>query len=374
MTGPTTAAALLARVGRNTGNMLFGDALRRQLAPHTLVRLADLQHGEDSPLSLAALAARHLERDFDVIVIGASNFLHAGADFTPWADFVAAVPLPVVLIGLGAQAPDPQQAVAVPAGTARLVRLAADRSATVGVRGPFTASVVRGLGVDNVRVIGCPAMFWSCRPSLTVTRRAARTPLSVVLNGSANVVEHAASPRAARQAEHAVARTAFAGGHAYVLQNEAELIDLVAGMPGSDDRDRVAALMAQYGLADREPEAFVAFARRQLRVHTSVQAWHAAMAGHDLVLGSRFHGTLIGVLAGSPGLFLVHDARTHELCELLAAPRLDVRELDCRDGILDLRALLDTLDVEPMLAAYPARYRAYAEFLTENGLAHALAS
>ena len=88
----------------------------------------------------------------------------------------------------------------------------------------------------------------------------------------------------------------------------------------------------------------------------------------DFVLGTRFHGCLIGLLAGVPSFVFVHDARTREMCELLRIPHLDVRHV----GEINVRAIYDSLDLEALQSAYSRLYQNYVDFLDENGLDHCL--
>ena len=86
------------------------------------------------------------------------------------ANFLQKNRLPCVIIGLGAQAPSYESKVEMPEGTKRLMKIIAGRSTTLGVRGYFTASVLEEMGITNIRVIGCPAMYWTCNPSMVVSR------------------------------------------------------------------------------------------------------------------------------------------------------------------------------------------------------------
>ena len=361
-------ADVLARMGRNTGNLLIGDAILRQLVGAPLTRLADLLERDGHKLALAQLDTARIEQDFDVIVIGAANFLHAGFDFTPWARIVESVRLPCVILGLGAQAPDYGCRIAVPEGTTRLVKIVAERSTTVGVRGHFTAEVVDAMGVRNVRVVGCPSMYWTCQPSLRFRERSAAGPLLVSVNGSANVVEHAVDPKAARRVEGLLARLSFERGYPYVLQNEIEMMDVLLDAVRAPDASLVDALRLQYGLEDLTPRAFVEFVRKNMAVYWDTRPWFAAVSAHDLVVGTRFHGCLIAILAGVPAFVFAHDARTREMCELLRLPHQGVRSVDT----VDVRALYDSLDLDATTAAHARLYQNYVTFLDENSLAHRL--
>jgi hypothetical protein len=363
----------MVRTGRNTGNLLIGDAIHRHLraSADTFQTVDSLLQQAGEPLTarrtarLDRLDTRFIESSFDVIVIGAANFLFEQFDFGKWADFLESINLRCVIIGLGAQAPSYDSPVTVHEGTRRMVRIIAERSATLGVRGEFTASVLNNMGIRNVRVIGCPSMYWTCQPELHFRPRVERE-LSVSVNGSANVVQHAVDVEAAWRVEALIARSAFEHGYTYVLQAEAELMEVLRD--ASADVTRIEPLMKQYGLGGESPETFLRFASRHMKVYWDTGEWLAAITQSDFVMGTRFHGCLIGLLGGVPSFVFVHDARTRELCELLQIPRADVR--DVRN--IDVGALYESLDLGPMETTYADLYRNYVEFLEENEIPHRL--
>jgi hypothetical protein len=368
-----SVAELMIRTGRNTGNLLIGDAIQRHLkaGDETFQTVDSLLQQAGEPLTarrtarLDRLDTRFIESSFDVIVIGAANFLFERFDFGNWADFLESINLRCVIIGLGAQAPSYDSPVTVHEGTRRMVHIIAERSATLGVRGEFTASVLNDMGIRNVRLIGCPSMYWTCQPELHFKPRV-ECELSVSVNGSANVVQHAVDVEAARKVEALIARSAFEHGYTYILQAEAELMEVLRDAPA--DVARIEPLMKQYGLASESPETFLRFARQQMKVYWNTGEWLAAITKLDFVMGTRFHGCLIGVLGGVPSFVFVHDARTRELCEMLNIPRVDVRDV----RKIDVEVLYESLDLRPMEATYADLYRNYVEFLDENGLPHRL--
>ncbi|MBK8536751.1 MAG: polysaccharide pyruvyl transferase family protein, partial [Candidatus Competibacteraceae bacterium] len=97
----------------------------------------------------------------DHVVIPAANFLWKNFDFGYMADFLEKTNLPIIIIGVGAQTNDRTMASPIHPNTLRLMRLISDRSASIGVRGYYTAEVLAANGIHNVRVIGCPSIYTS---------------------------------------------------------------------------------------------------------------------------------------------------------------------------------------------------------------------
>ncbi|HTL56540.1 MAG TPA: polysaccharide pyruvyl transferase family protein [Candidatus Limnocylindrales bacterium] len=346
---------LLRETGNNTGNLLIGSAIRRHLK-------AELVHGD------LAQDPHEIRTNFDCIVIGASNYLCRDFDFGEYACFVEKVNLPCVMIGLGAQAPDYGCRIDVPEGTQRMVRAVSERSASIGVRGYFSASILIEMGIKNVRVIGCPSMYWRCEPTLQFTRPKSTNGLSIGLNGSANVVSHSANLQAARKVEASLARLSFERGYPYILQNEKELME-IASQPGSVyGEETIRILMENYGLESMSPTAFVEAVKRNMTFYGDVETWLAGMQRFDFVTGSRFHGCLMGLLAGVPCQLIVHDARTREMCELMGIPHVPL----AKAPQLDVRQMYECFDSSSVSTAYRYLYQNYIDFLEENGLQHRL--
>jgi polysaccharide pyruvyl transferase WcaK-like protein len=47
------------------------------------------------------------------------------------------------------------------------------------------------------------------------------------------------------------------------------------------------------------------------------------MRGMDLALGTRLHGNMAAIAAGTPGVIIAHDSRTGELGQTMHLPHLD---------------------------------------------------
>jgi len=95
-----------------------------------------------------------------------------------------------------------------------------------------------------------------------------------------------------------------------------------------------------------------------------VEAWIAAMAERDFVIGTRFHGAMAALLAGTPALVICHDSRTTEMCRFLGVPNTDLATFNASS--------LDALFASVDLATYHSRRRVlageYVAFLEAEGL------
>ena len=88
------------------------------------------------------------------------------------------------------------------------------------------------------------------------------------------------------------------------------------------------------------------------------------------MFGTRLHGAIAGLLAGTPAVLVTHDARTAEMARQASVPSVSA-ETVTEDA--DFRQVYDACDIETFNRNAPAYYRRFAEFFDANGLRHRLA-
>jgi polysaccharide pyruvyl transferase WcaK-like protein len=107
-----------------------------------------------------------------------------------------------------------------------------------------------------------------------------------------------------------------------------------------------------------------------MKVFFDIESWMNFISEFDIVIGTRFHGTLIGLLNNIPSILFTHDSRTREMAEVLSIPFIDVRNAEN----LDLKRLYEEADLVSLEVKYQYMYKHYIEFLNENKLEHILKS
>ena len=346
----------LAATGANTGNLMIG---------HGLFQNLDCAHKAYHP-GFGVIPAERLREHFDTVFIPASNFVSASVDLADQADYFARSGLPLICFGLGSQIL-PGQAVALKPGTERFLRLLAERSGSIGVRGSFTAEVLWNLGIRNVSIIGCPSLL-ALRPGM-LDRLAARRPSleRIALGFSNNVRQHALVPAAMQAGEHALFQRMLGENAFYILQNEASELALLAAMERGDTAAVTAAaerIARSFGLPAGQPE-LRRFLETRMRVFFGAEDWIGCAGTMSAAIGTRFHGNIAALLAGTPALFLVHDMRTRELCELLRVPHLLLDRPLAAEAIVERLLAVDYAGFPAQMGRLLMEWRL---FLARNGL------
>jgi hypothetical protein len=272
------------------------------------------------------------------------------------------------MVGLGIQAPKDGTRPALAEGMLRLLRAVAARSRSISVRGATTAEVLGDHGIRDVRVTGCPSLMWHVDRPARVARRPAM-PGRICVNGTRYDQADVLQPGS--RSEAGVWMMRFARHHRldYVAQSEVPDLTVARGEGTAEERDRFLGYLCRV-YADRDAAALAANLRAHMHIFADVPSWLDFLAGKDLVIGTRLHGVIAGLLAGVPGVLVTHDARTAEMAAFAGIPAIDAARL-MAGGPAALR------DMDGSFEAFNSRQvqiaRTLAAFLDENDVAHRLA-
>lgn len=335
----------------NYGDMLVCAAILRELKLDQTVRVA---------------FGGTLSAPVDRAIVRGSTYLHKHFNFQDANRTLDSVDAPLAIVGLGAQNPKSDVTYLDSNSGARdfIARLN-EKSQSISVRGAFTAAVVERLGGRNIRITGCPSLFYTlAAPNIRVpemlTLPERSVGISIHSGLTANIFCHA--PNEAR-AKHGRAI-------AWALENAVNVSVFEQGvMREYDICDR------QLPFADRQTAAAEVLGRikadglispERLMAHMvsvkNIEEWLAKARDLDAIIGFRFHGNMVALLQGRPCLYYVYDSRITEFCELYGLPHEDVTE-DWRDPA---RAMIEH-DWDKANASIAACFAELKEFYAENG-------
>ena len=344
------SAALFEASGSNLGNFAFIEALWRHLQPGVTLL----------PWHVAPAEAR--ER-CDILVLAAANQLGAHNDLGEFAAHLERIGLPLVVLGLGAQAPTLDSPVDLPAGTERWARvlsaLAPNAAPNIGMRGEFSRRVLERLGLgDRAVTMGCPSNFLNDRPDYYAALRARverrRIDRLCVAAGSRHFP-------GTTPVERRLAQMVTATAGAYVVQADLDMLRFARGEPC--DLEAIRSFVAP----DMEAAAFDRWRRRHAASFIDATSWADAMRAFDFTIGARFHGVMMAFQAAAPGGVLAYDSRTWELSLTMGIPVRAPREMPADFALDDLPALFP-LDVAAFAATRERLRGVYVDLLRGAGL------
>lgn len=308
-----------------------------------------------------------LRAEFDYVILRGSNYIHADFDWLRTSEVLACLRLPVLAFGIGAQAPLKGELV-LSDDTKRVLHLIADSTASLGVRGAYTAEVLSKLGIKNVRIVGCPTAFRNNDPDLRIDVK----PLDQVRKAGITLrreVSPAYAPDIQRYLtfhRDLVKDIAARFDAVLMAQGEIEEKKIVLGTPEQKE-EAIAALKEngwarQWYLDERMEELY----RTRLFYSDVVADYEALVRQQDMVLGYRLHGNLMALANGVPSIYFTYDSRTIEFAETFAIPSYHVFS----EAPFRLEDYWDQGRFERFNRAYHACYREMRTFLSENGIDH----
>jgi hypothetical protein len=341
----------------NYGDMLVCAALLRHVGPTATVR---------------AMFGGELDTPVDRALVRGSTYLSRKFDYEQAIHTIESIDAPIAVVGLGAQAKRDEVDFLDDLPNARkFVQLLSERSVSISVRGEFTAAVLERLGVTNVRLTGCPSMFYSLTaPSISPPERLATKDrrLGVSLHTGLRNGMFCRNPNAAMR-KHGRILT-------FSMRQSAEVSFFEQGVPieyavGDEKLSMAERLQAAETILERFPNAPLKpmdLVTHMVSVRT-VEEWLALAADLDAMVGFRFHGNMVALTQGVPCYYYVYDTRLTEFCKLYRLPYLDVE----KDWENPVNAILEH-DWDDTTSAIQDCFNELVAFYDENGIQHTLVS
>lgn len=354
---PVSAETALAQdvLNANAGNAVFQNAVWRALSTrdHELVANATLSERRKA----SAQDAARINEQFDAFVVPLANAFRP--EFAPMLDrlssLIESLDIPVIVIGVGAQAPtsyETEHLDPLNASVTRFMKAVLDRSAALGVRGELTASYLAelGFGSEHVEVIGCPSLFFHgshLRIEKSTSGIDAHSRLAINLSPGAGPVGGEFVTRQAERYPHLD----------YVTQGAKDLDLLLWGKPRRDVLD------------PRVPDhmGHPLYREDRMRLFLDPRTWMDYLAQKDFVYGTRIHGNITALISGTPSFVLAHDSRTLELARYHGIPHRVASPVDPSWDAAELFAEADYSEFNRLM---PERFATYVAFLDRNGLDH----
>ncbi|MFF2327415.1 MULTISPECIES: polysaccharide pyruvyl transferase family protein [unclassified Streptomyces] len=333
----------------NSGNLIFSDAAHKILeTPHSEV----VSNGSATRVA----DADRINSEYDVFVIPLANAFRPSFErqLERLTQLISKLKIPVVVPGVGAQTGinysadrlKPMQPTVY-----AFVSAVLDHSASIGVRGAFTERYLRDMGFRDVDVIGCPSMFLhGSRLDIRETGRALGPESRIAINGSHDAVRKHGLGRVINRTHARYPHLRFIGQN---LSDARQLHwrDLshqnasVTGIPTHPDHPM--------------------YEEDKVRVYIDPVTWMDELRGFDFSFGSRIHGNIAALLAGTPATVLCGDSRTLELCRYFEIPH---RMLAKIPADLDPADLYAEADFGPLVLGHHERFDRFMGFLDKNGL------
>ncbi|MET7984201.1 MULTISPECIES: polysaccharide pyruvyl transferase family protein [unclassified Streptomyces] len=333
----------------NSGNLIFSDAAHKILeTPRTEV----VSNGIRTDVA----AAGRINEEFDAFVVPLANAFRPSfeAQLRRLTRLIGRLRIPVIVPGIGAQTGlnyDPARLKPIEPAVREFVSAVLDRSASIGVRGEFTEKYLRDMGFNDVEVIGCPSLFmYGDRLDVREKAGSLGPESRIAVNGSHTAMRSQGLDPVVRNAHARYPHLRFIG------QNLSDARQL----HWRDLSDPNSAVTSMPTHPDHPM-----FREDKVRVYIDPVTWIDDLRGFDYSFGSRIHGNIAALLAGTPATVLCGDSRTLELCRYFGIPHRPITKLPAD---LDPARLYEEADFGALTRGHRERFERFTGFLTRNGL------
>ena len=341
------------RIGSNIGNLLFPASVSRALLCEDTVI--------DTVNTLRRYSSEHVKRineTYDCLVLPFANafrcsFLKELNDIT---DLVSQLKIPCIVVGIGIQGKKrkAEKQEELDKAVIRFMKAVLSKSVMVGLRGEITAEYLSSLGFQAERdftVIGCPSMYmWGKRlPEMKV--KELKPDSLVSMNSKIQLPQkfHNFMYRSS---------TSLPNFH-YVAQVIQEIRQMYMG---TDYPVNFAKKIPKHFPTDFTHPIYQSGKGISF---TNLPSWLEYLQGKDFSFGSRIHGNIASILAGTPCFIVVSDERIKELVTYHHIPHLMMKDLTKDTCIFDL---YEKADFAAIQKHHEKNFLHYLDFLQVNGL------
>jgi hypothetical protein len=344
------------RSGYNLGNTLIGNGVTSVLEGYDFLYRSQFSSPQD------------VDEKCGHIVIPASNFLWKNFDLGFMADFIEPTNLPVTMIGLGAQTNDRSLVTEIHPNTLRLVKIISERSPSIGVRGFYTAEVLAAHGILNVEVLGCPSLYAKCSPPRYIGENKNLNLNRFAVNFSRRVQSHSFNRNILQLIENSLLKLAIKHNCTFIAQDELEEVAMANSSASEIEISNVTSYFNDFNRIE-----VVDYFSKNSIYFCDFQSWSNFMISRSGCIGSRLHGNIAALTNGIPCLMIAHDSRTLEMCSLIGAPHINIKNID--SNRVSSEFLLDAFqsaDYSLYFSNMKHLFRKYKKFLDQHGLINRL--
>jgi len=306
-----------------------------------------------------------INAEYDYVFLRGSNYIHSEMHWEKAVEVLKKLRIPVIAWGIGAQAPVKGK-LELSEQTKTVLRLMADSTTSVGVRGAYSAQVLWDLGIKNVRIVGCPTAFRRNDPNLEI-----KLPSLDKIRAAGITLRREVSKTYAQNVER------YLTFHRDMVKEMASRFDVVLMAQGEIEEKKMV-----FGTPEQREEAFAALKanawfgkwymdetmeklhRERLFYSDVVADYEDLVQQKDLVLGYRLHGNLMALANGTPSIYFTYDSRTVEFAETYQIPSFDVFS----GNKFSLEEYWDQSLFDKFNRSYRFIYREMRQFLVENGV------
>lgn len=150
---------------------------------------------------------------------------------------------------------------------------------------------------------------------------------------------------------------------------QSELADSYYALGHLDDSDILArcdaVLTENFSCVDKTKIA--SYLRNHGKMFLNFEEWLQYAASKKFCLGTRIHGTIASLMAGTPAVLVTHDSRTLEMAQIMNVPFVRHSMIDTKSP-LDVPSYFNEEALQTFERGYGAYYANFMAFFAKNKL------
>lgn len=343
-------------VGDNTGNLLFQNSVARLILTEDteITTIKTITEYSDEEVD-------YFNSEYDMFIIPLANAFRLSflKELKRITHLIERLKMPCIVIGVGIQRnlDATKWHYSFDEDAKAFTRAVLEKSAIMGIRGEITAQYMKGLGFEEDKhfsVIGCPSLY-TYGDSLPVPKMTNLTPKSNVTVNFKAMLERNVYRFLRSQAEQFDKFT-------FVTQAVPEIGAMYIGNP-----------YTQSDIEKGIPEDYPIYFKSELMVQDKMvgvlddYTWVEYLKQSDFNFGSRIHGNIASILAGTPCYIFASDQRVQELAEYHNIPYMPQDKITESTNIFDL---YEKTDYSCLMRGHKDRVSKYIDFLDQNKVEH----
>lgn len=340
---------ILDLLGGNSGNLIYSNSLFRSLMVDDTVAFACDKY------LLGANDADWINENFDSYIIPLADLFRPKNDreINRMKSLVKKLTIPCIIIGVGIRANSKKEienGFAFDDTAKEFIDAVLEKSAIIGIRGEITAKYFKKLGYAEDRdfmIIGCLSMY-------TYGNKLKRKALLLNSQSKISVNENVLS---SGNTLNFLNKILDDYPNSYFLpQRIDELWTLYAA--------RKYAFLSKKPMYPNSIESKI-YSENRVKMFLNAKQWMDFLKTTDLSIGSRLHGNIAAIQAGTPSIIIPHGARMAELVDYHKLPHISQKNLEkCKT----LHDVIEQVDFESMYKCHSENFARYKAFLKMNGL------
>ena len=244
---------------------------------------------------------------------------------------------------------------------------------SIGVRGEFTADVLKEMGINNVSVIGCPTWYANGYSQPDIIKK----DWSYDLKPACYTCWEAYSDWNVNWNNAILSEALKYKDPKFIMQSEFDILpylvmntDILNFLKYSNIKELRKSLkyIKKTFKFSKSALIFNSKLRDLFRFFVNIPKWENFIRTRDFCYGMRIHGSIIALKQGVPAMTIVPDSRILEMSELYKIPHIKVSDIQSSD--FSLRKFYEEADYSEMNKIYPKLLENYIDFLNRNGLKH----